>query len=113
LENCLVKRIALTFSIVLIGATAASAQGIEFRPGGSDGPRIGIGSDRSRHDGRDMRRGDFEDRGMRRGHRDDSVIVGRRDREIRTTGNVGCRTTIVKKEDTFGRMTTKRIKTCE
>ena len=55
----------------------------------------------------------YEDRGMRRGHREDRVIVRRRDREIRTTGNVGCRTTIVKKEDRFGRMTTKRIQTCE
>ena len=96
------KHIALTLSMLLLGSTGASAQNIEFRPGGSEGPRIGIGSDRDRH----------EDRGMRRGHRDDRVIV-RRDREIRSTGNVGCRTTTVKKEDAFGRMTTKRIKTCD
>ena len=105
------KHIALTFSIMLIGATAASAQGIEIRPGGSGGPSIGIGSDRGSE--RSMRRGDRDDRGMRRGDREDRVIVRRRDREIGTTGNVGCRTTIVKKEDAFGRMTTKRIKTCE
>ena len=96
------KHIAIVLSVLLMGATAASAQGIEIRPGGSGGPSIGIGSDRNRDDGR----------GMRRGHREDRVIVRRRDREIRTTGNVGCRTTIVKKEDAFGRMTTKRIKTC-
>jgi hypothetical protein len=97
-----VKYIALTLSLLLVGATAASAQGIEIRPGRSDGVRIGVGSDRN------------DDRGMRRGrhHRDDRVIVRGRDREIRSTGNVGCRTTIVKKEDGFGRMTTKRIKTC-
>jgi hypothetical protein len=97
-----VKNIALTLSVLLLGATAAAAQGIEIRPGGSDGPRIGIGSDRNRH----------EDRSMRRGQRDDGVIVSR-DREIRSTGTVGCRTTIVKKEDAFGRVTTKRIKTCD
>ena len=91
------KHIAVTLSVMLLSATAASAQGIEIRPGGSGGPSIGIGSDR----------------GIRRGHREDRVSVRPRDREIRTTGNVGCRTTIVKKEDRFGRMTTKRIQTCE
>ena len=94
------KHIALTLSIMLIGASAASAQGIEIRPGGLGGPSIGIGSDR-------------EGRGMRRDYREDRIDVRRRDREIETTGNVGCRTTIVKKEDGRGRMTTKRIKTCD
>jgi hypothetical protein len=105
------KHIAVTLSVMLLSATAASAQGIEIRPGGSGGPSIGIGSDRGSE--RSMRRGHYEDRGIRRGHREDRVIVRPRDREIRTTGNVGCRTTIVKKEDRFGRMTTKRIQTCE
>ena len=105
------KHIALALSIMLMGATAASAQGIEIRPGRSDGPSIGIGSDRHRDSGRSMRGSDDENRGMRRGQREDRVIVRRRDREIGTTGNLG-RTTIVKKEDAFGRMTTKRIKTC-
>lgn len=95
------KYIALTLSLLLMGS-AASAQGIEIRPGRSDGVRIGIGSDRN------------DDRGMRRGRhdREDRVLVRRRDREVRSTGNVGCRTTIVKKDNGFGRMTTKRIKTC-
>ncbi|HEX8663442.1 MAG TPA: hypothetical protein VF744_05375 [Beijerinckiaceae bacterium] len=95
------KYIALTLSLLLMGATAASAQGIEIRPGRSDGVRIGVGSDRN------------DDRGMHRGRhdRDDRVVVRRRG-DVRSTGNVGCRTTIVKKEDGFGRMTTKRIKTC-
>jgi hypothetical protein len=97
-----VKYIALTLSLLLMGATAASAQGIEIRPGRSDGVRIGVGPDRN------------DDRGMRRGRhdRDDRAVVRRRDRDVRSTGNVGCRTTIVKKEDGFGRMTTKRIRTC-
>ena len=103
------KHIALALSIMLMGATAASAQSIEIRPGRSDGPGIGTGSDRPRDS---MRRSDDENRGMRRGQREDRVIVRRRDREIGTTGNLGCRTTIVKKQDAFGRMTTKRIKTC-
>ncbi len=106
------KHIALALSMMLIGATAASAQSIEIRPGRSDGPSIGIGSDRHRDSGRSMRGSDDENRGMRRGQREDRVIVRRRDREIRSTGNVGCRTTIVKKEDAFGRMKTKRIETC-
>ena len=95
------KHIALTLSLLLMGATAASAQGIEIRPGRSDGVRIGVGSDRN------------DDRGMRRGRheREDRVVRGR-DREVRSTGNLGCRTTIVKKDNGFGRMTTKRIKTC-
>ena len=98
------KHIALTLSILLLGATAAAAQGIQIRPGGSDGPRIGIGSDR-----RD------DDRGMHRGRHDREggiVVRGRRDREVRSTGTTGCRTTIVKKDNGFGRMTTKRIRTC-
>ena len=101
----MMKHIAITLSIMLMGATAASAQGIEFRPGGSGGVSIGVGSDRGR----------YEERGMRRGRhdREDRVMVRGRDRDIRSTGNVGCRTTVVKKEDRFGRMTTKRIKTCE
>ena len=103
------KHIALTLSILLIGATAASAQGIEIRPGGLGGPSIGIGSDRDSE--RSMRRGDYEDRGMRQGYREDRIDVRRRDREVETTGNVGCRTTIGKKEDSRGRMTTKRSKT--
>jgi hypothetical protein len=95
-----VKYIALTLSLLLMGATAASAQGIEIRPGRSDGVRIGVGPDRN------------DDRGMRRGRHDrDDRVVGR-GRDIRSTGNVGCRTTIVKKDNGFGRMTTKRIKTC-
>ena len=96
------KYIALTLSFLLMGATAASAQGIEIRPGRSDGVRVGVGSERN------------DDRGMHRGRhdRDDRVVVRRRDRDVRSTGNVGCRTTIVKKEDGFGRMTTKRIRTC-
>ena len=70
------KHIALVLSIMLIGATAASAQSIEIRPGRSDGPSIGIGSDRHRDGGRSMRGSDDENRGMRRGQREDRVIVG-------------------------------------
>ena len=98
------KNIALALSFMLVGATAASAQGIEIRPGGSNGPRIGVGTER-----RD------DDRGMRRSRhdREDRVVVrGRKDRDIRATGTT-CRTTIVKKDNGFGRMTTKRIKTCD
>ena len=75
------KHIALALSMMLIGATAASAQSIEIRPGRSDGPSIGIGSDRHRDSGRSMRGSDDENRGMRRGQREDRVIV-RYDRTV-------------------------------
>ena len=40
------------------------------------------------------------------------LVVRRRHRDVYETGNVGCRTIIVKKEDDFGRMVTKRIRKC-
>ena len=40
------------------------------------------------------------------------LVEVRRRRDVYETGNVGCRTIIVKKEDDFGRMVTKRIRKC-
>jgi hypothetical protein len=76
------KKLALALGLC-VAATAASAQSIEFRAGGG-------GFDR--------------DRTVR--------TEVRRDRGVYETGNVGCRTIIVKKEDDFGRMVTKRIRKC-
>ncbi|HEX8164858.1 MAG TPA: hypothetical protein VF601_03610 [Beijerinckiaceae bacterium] len=90
------KKLALAFGLCLT-ATAASAQSIEFRTG----PDRGF--DRDRTVRTEVRR----DRGW-----DDDRVVVRRRRDVYETGNVGCRTIIVKKEDDFGRMVTKRIRKC-
>ena len=81
------KNLALALGLCVLGATAASAQSIEFRAGGDRTVRTEV-------------RGD-----------NDRVEVRRR-RDVYETGNVGCRTIIVKKEDDFGRMVTKRIRKC-
>jgi hypothetical protein len=90
------KKLALVLGLCL-GATAASAQSIEFRAGGG-------GFDRDRTVRTEVRRD--------RGWDDDRVVVRRQRRDVYETGNVGCRTIIVKKEDDFGRMVTKRIRKC-
>jgi hypothetical protein len=89
------KKLALALGLC-VAATAASAQSIEFRAGGG-------GFDRDRTVRTEVRR----DRGW-----DDDRVVVRRRRDVYETGNVGCRTIIVKKEDDFGRMVTKRIRKC-
>ena len=81
------KNLALALGLCVLGATAASAQSIEFRAGGDRTIRTEV-------------RGD-----------NDRVEVRRR-RDVYETGNVGCRTIIVKKEDDFGRTVTKRIRKC-
>jgi hypothetical protein len=91
------KKLALALGLCVFGATAASAQSIEFRAGGG-------GFDRDRTVRTEVRRD--------RGWDDDRVVVRRQRRDVYETGNVGCRTIIVKKEDDFGRMVTKRIRKC-
>jgi hypothetical protein len=90
------KKLALALGLCF-AATAASAQSIEFRAGGG-------GFDRDRTVRTEVRRD--------RGWDDDRVVVRRQRRDVYETGNVGCRTIIVKKEDDFGRMVTKRIQKC-
>lgn len=91
------KNLALALGLCVLGATAASAQSIEFRAGGDRG------WDGSRTVRTEVRR----DRGW-----DADRVEVRRRRDVYETGNVGCRTIIVKKEDDFGRMVTKRIRKC-
>ena len=93
-----IKRLAVR-GAPLIGATAASAQGIEFRLGDRD-----RGFDRPRE--RVIVR-------ERRGWDDNGVVVRRGHRDVVTTGSVGCRTTIVKRENAYGQMVTKRIRECD
>jgi hypothetical protein len=90
------KKLAFALGLC-VAATAASAQSIEFRAGGP-------GFDRDRTVRTEVRRD--------RGWDDDRVVVRRQRRDVYETGNVGCRTIIVKKEDDFGRMVTKRIRKC-
>jgi hypothetical protein len=94
------KRLGLVVAITLIGTTAASAQSIDI------GPR-GIGVDVDGSDRRIERRERRWD-----GDREDSVII-RRDRDVRTTGSVRCRTTIVRRENRFGEVVTRRIRECD
>jgi hypothetical protein len=92
------KKLGLALALTLMGATAVSAQGIEFRLGDTD---RGYDRPRERVIVRE-RRGWDDDRAVRRGHR-----------EVVTTGSVGCRTTIVKRENAYGQMVTKRIRECD
>jgi hypothetical protein len=91
------KLILALVAAAAVGATAASAQGIQVGPGGV---RVDPGYDRRDYDRRDYDRGWDRDRGERRWRE------GRR-------GDGGCRTIIVKKEDQFGRRVTKRIERCD
>jgi hypothetical protein len=90
------KKLAIALGLC-VAATAASAQSIEFRAGGDRG------WDGDRTVRTEVRRG-WDD--------GDRVVVRRRHRDVYETGNVGCRTIVVKKEDDFGRMVTKRIRKC-
>jgi len=91
------KNLALALGLCVLGATAASAQSIEFRAGG----------DRGWDGNRTVRTEVRRDRGW-----DNDRVEVRRRRDVYETGNVGCRTIIVKKEDDFGRTVTKRIRKC-
>jgi hypothetical protein len=92
------KKLGLALALTVMGATAASAQGVEFRLGGTD-----RGWDRSRERVIVRDRRDWDgDRGMRRGVR-----------EVDSTGSVGCRTTIVRREDSRGRMVKRTIRECD
>ena len=95
------KKLGLALALTLMGATAVSAQGIEFRLGDTD-----RGFDRPRE------RVIVRER-ERRGWDEDRVVVRRGHRDVVTTGSVGCRTTIVKRENAYGQMVTKRIRECD
>lgn len=93
------KKLALALGLC-VAATAASAQSIEFRAGGGGYDR---GFDRGPSVRTEVRRG-WDD--------GDRVVVRRRHRDVYETGNVGCRTIIVKRENAMGDMVTKRIRKC-
>ena len=79
------KKLGLAVLLTVMGATAASAQGIEFRLGDTD-----RGWDRPR----------------------ERVIVRRRHRDVESTGSV-CRTTTVQRENSRGQIVTRRIRECD
>ena len=93
------KKLGLALALTLMGATAASAQGIEFRLGDTD-----RGWDRPRERVIVRERRDWDG---------DRVVTRRGYRDVTTTGSVGCRTTIVRRENAYGQMVTKRIKECD
>ena len=96
------KKIGLAFVLTVVGATAASAQGIELRLG-PDADRGWDRGPRERVIVRERRAYEPEER----------VIVRRRAREVEATGSVGCRTTIVRRENARGQIVTRRIRECE
>ena len=121
------KRVALALAATLMGATAVSAQGFVVRERTIEPTdqgsfrREGRFENERRFDGdRDRRRGgdfsergfDRRDRGFDRREREERVIV-RRGREVFSTGGVGCRTIIVRRENALGDMVTKRIRRCD
>lgn len=95
------KKLAMALgAFVIAGTGAASAQSLRIGPDG-----IGIDNDRVVE-----RR---VERRIERGYDDDRVVV-RRDRDVRTTGSVErCRTTIVRRENRFGELVTRRIRECD
>ncbi|HEY8565493.1 MAG TPA: hypothetical protein VIL65_08345 [Beijerinckiaceae bacterium] len=97
------KKISLLLAFTVLGSAAASAQGLYIGPGG-------VGIDGGRPD-RVERIERMERRGY--GPREDRVIVRDR-RDIRSTGSVErCRTTIVRRENRFGELVTRRIRECD
>ena len=94
------KKLGLALFLSLIGATAASAQGFEFRLGDTD-----RGWDRGSRERVIVRE--------RRGDWDDDRMMRRRYRNVETTGSIGCRTTIVRRENAYGRMVTRKIRECD
>ena len=93
------KKLGLAVLLTVMGATAASAQGIEFRLGDTD-----RGWDRPRE------RVIVRDR---RYEPEERVVIRRRHRDVEATGSVRCRTTIVRRENSRGEMVTRRIRECD
>jgi hypothetical protein len=92
------KKLGLALALAIMGTTAASAQDIEFRLGNT------------RHDWDRPRERVIE----RRDYGDENRVVVRRGyRDVDTTGSIGCRTTIVRRENAYGQMVTRRIRECD
>jgi hypothetical protein len=94
------KKLGLAVALSLMGATAVSAQGFEFRLGDTD-----RGYDRGSRERVIVRE--------RRGDWDDDRMMRRRHRDVVTTGSIGCRTTVVRRMDSSGRMVKRTIRECE
>ena len=97
------KKLGLALVLTVMGATAASAQEFRLNLGGGSDRDWDRGS-RERVIVRERRGSDWdEDRGMRR-----------RSRAVETTGSIGdCRTTIVRREDSRGRIVKRTIRECD
>jgi hypothetical protein len=93
------KKLGFVLALSLMGATAASAQGIQLQLG-SDADRGFDRAPRERVIVRERRGGDW----------DEGRAVRRR---VETTGSVGCRTTTVRRENDRGQMVTQRIRECD
>jgi hypothetical protein len=94
------KKLGLVLAVTVMGATAASAQNIQFRLGDSD---RGWDQPRERVIVRERRGGDW----------DEDRTVRHRYREVETTGSTGCRTIFVRRENARGEMVRQRIRECD
>jgi hypothetical protein len=92
------KKLGLALALTLVGATAASAQGIQLRIGDDRG----WDRDRERVIVRERRDRDWDDRRIIRRHRD-----------VITTGSTGCRTTVVYRENDRGQRVKRTIRECD
>jgi hypothetical protein len=93
------KKLGFFLALSLLSATAASAQGIQLQLG-SDPDRGWDRAPRERVIVRDRRGGDW----------DEDRVVRRR---VETTGSIGCRTTVVRRQNDRGQMVTRRIRECD
>jgi hypothetical protein len=94
------KKLCLALALTVVGATAASAQGIQLRLGDSD---RGWDQPRERVIVRERRGGDWDEDRVRRG----------RYREVESTGSTGCRTVFVRRENARGQVVRQRIRECD
>ncbi len=96
------KRLGIAVALTVLAAGGASAQSINIGPGG-----IGVDVDGPRRVDR------IERRVIREVEPEDRVVVRRRVRDIESTGSTRCRTTIVRRENRFGELVTRRIRECD
>ena len=96
------KKLGLALALTLMGATTASSQEFRLNLGGDSDRGWDRGS-RERVIVRERRGSDW----------DEDRVARRRYRNVETTGSIGCRTTIVRREDSRGRMVKRTIRECD
>ncbi len=93
------KRLGIALALTVLATGGASAQSLSIGPGG-----IGVDVDGPRR---------VERRIIREVEPEERVVVRRRYRDVERTGSTRCRTTIVRRENRFGELVTRRIRECD